>query len=123
MREPQPKTIHLKDYTPPAFRVETVELDVDIKDDHAIVRAKLAIKRLAPGQLVLDGDEVELISAAGTGRSSTIPFRSPRTSSRWWRRSSSTSPRPCAPLRERQSSSMSTSSPASSTRPAGRWIA
>src|SRR5947207_2763207 len=67
MREPQPKTIHLKDYTPPAFRVETVDLDIDIKDDHAIVRAKLAIKRLAPGQLVLDGDEVELISAAVDG--------------------------------------------------------
>ena len=67
MREPQPKTIHLKDYTPPAFRVETVDLDVDIKDDHAIVRAKLAIKRLAPGHLVLDGDEVELISVTVDG--------------------------------------------------------
>ena len=68
MREPQPKTIYLKDYTPPAFRVETVDLDVDIKDDHAIVRAKLAIKRLAPGHLVLDGDEVELISVAVDGQ-------------------------------------------------------
>src|SRR6266853_796549 len=69
MREPQPKTIHLKDYTPPAFRVETVDLDVDIQNDHAIVRARLAIKRLAPGNLVLDGDEVELVSVAVDGRS------------------------------------------------------
>src|SRR5204863_155811 len=45
MREPQPKTIYLKDYTPPAFRVETVELDVDIRDDHALVRARLLGRR------------------------------------------------------------------------------
>ena len=69
MREPQPKTIHLKDYTPPAFRVETVDLDVDIQDDHALVRTKLAIKRLAPGNLVLDGDEVEPVSVSVDGRS------------------------------------------------------
>src|SRR5258706_3947572 len=69
MREPQPKTIYLKDYTPPAFRVETVDLDVDIQNDHAIVRARLAIKRLAPGNLVLDGDEVKLVWGGGGGRS------------------------------------------------------
>jgi len=57
MREPQAKAIHLKDYTPPAFRVETVELDVDIRDDHALVKARLQIARNAPGPLVLDGDD------------------------------------------------------------------
>src|SRR5689334_8379879 len=62
MREPQPKTIYLKDYTPPAFRVETIELDVDIREDHALVRAKLSLRRNAPGPLVLDGDELELVS-------------------------------------------------------------
>jgi aminopeptidase N len=62
MREPQPKTIYLKDYTPPAFRVETVELDVDIREDHALVRAKLDLRRNAPGPLVLDGEELELLS-------------------------------------------------------------
>src|SRR5687768_15346829 len=62
MREPQPKAIQLKDYTPPAFRVETVDLDVDIRDDHALVRAKLAVRRNAgSGPLVLDGDELELL--------------------------------------------------------------
>jgi len=62
MREPQPRTIYLKDYSPPAFRVETVELDIDIRDDHALVRAKLGLRRSAPGPLVLDGDELELVS-------------------------------------------------------------
>src|SRR5881227_3801895 len=68
MREPQAKTIHLKDYAPPPFRVESVDLDVDIRDDHALVRAKLAVRRLAPGNLVLDGDELQLVSVAVDGR-------------------------------------------------------
>ncbi|MDA1116530.1 MAG: aminopeptidase N [Proteobacteria bacterium] len=62
MREPTPNTIHLKDYTPPAFLISDVELDVDIRDDHALVRAKLNVKRNAgDGPLVLDGDELELV--------------------------------------------------------------
>ena len=64
MREPQPKAIYLRDYAPPAFRVETIDLDVDIREDHALVRAKLQIRRNAPGPLVLDGDELELVSVS-----------------------------------------------------------
>jgi aminopeptidase N len=68
MREPQPKTIHLKDYAPPPFRVDDVELDVDIRDDHALVKAKLAVRRNGgSGPLVLDGDEVELLSVSVDG--------------------------------------------------------
>ena len=67
MREPQPKTIHLKDYTPPTFSVETVDLDVDIRDDHALVRSRLLVSRLSPGNLVLDGDELELLSVTVDG--------------------------------------------------------
>src|SRR5687767_13594514 len=68
MREPQPKAVHLKDYTPPPFRVESIHLDVDIRADDALVKAKLAIKRNAPGPLVLDGDELELVSASLNGK-------------------------------------------------------
>jgi aminopeptidase N len=68
MREPQSKAIHLKDYAPPAFRVDAIDLDVDIRDDHALVRAKLDIRRNGPGPLVLDGDELELISVQLNGR-------------------------------------------------------
>src|SRR5437868_14989128 len=67
MREPQPKTIYLKDYTPPAFRVETVDLDVDIRDDHAVVRARLDIRRISAGNLVLDGDELQLLTLSIDG--------------------------------------------------------
>jgi aminopeptidase N len=68
MREPQAKAIHLKDYTPPAFRVETVDLDVDIREDHALVKASLRLRRNAPGALVLDGDELQLVSLAVDGK-------------------------------------------------------
>ena len=68
MREPQAKAIHLKDYTPPAFRIDNVELDVDIRHDDALVTAKLAVVRNAPGPLVLDGDELQLISVRLDGR-------------------------------------------------------
>jgi aminopeptidase N len=73
MRDPTPVTIRLEDYTPPAFLIAAVDLDVDLRDDHARVRAKLALERnpaatdrAAP--LVLDGDELTLESAAIDGR-------------------------------------------------------
>jgi aminopeptidase N len=68
MKEAQPRAIHLKDYAPPAFRVETVDLDVDIREDHALVRARLAIRRNSAGSLVLDGDELELVSVSLNGK-------------------------------------------------------
>jgi aminopeptidase N len=68
-----PKTIYLKDYTPPAFLVASIDLDVDLKDDHALVNAKLGIARnpksadlTAP--LRLDGDELELNSVSLDGK-------------------------------------------------------
>jgi aminopeptidase N len=72
MREPQPTAIQLKDYAPPAFLVDSIELDVDIRADDAIVRSVLALRRnpqavhpKAP--LVLDGEALELVSVALDG--------------------------------------------------------
>ena len=72
MREPQPQTIYLKDYAPPAFLVERVALDVDIRHDDALVQARLRVRRnpQAPdpkSPLTLDGEELELISVAIDG--------------------------------------------------------
>jgi aminopeptidase N len=76
MRDPAPTTIYLKDYTPPAFLIATVDLDVGLQDDVATVRATLALRRnpaaadpRAP--LVLDGDELALESVALDGRALT----------------------------------------------------
>jgi aminopeptidase N len=73
MREPAPKTIYLKDYTPPAFLISSIDLDVDIREDHALVRATLALARNpkaadAHAPLVLDGEDIELVSLALDGR-------------------------------------------------------
>jgi aminopeptidase N len=67
MREPLPKAILLKDYSPPAFLIERVHLDVDLRPDDAIVKASLAVRRNPASSeknaaLVLDGDELQLVS-------------------------------------------------------------
>ena len=64
MREAQAKAILLKDYTPPAFLIERVTLDVDIRADDALVKATLSVRRngASNAPLVLDGDELELVS-------------------------------------------------------------
>lgn len=55
-------TIYLKDYQAPAFTVSTVSLDFDLYDDHALVKNKMHLIRQHPGEVLLYGDELELIS-------------------------------------------------------------
>jgi aminopeptidase N len=67
MREPQAKAIHLKDYAPPAFLIDRVTLDVDIRADDALVTARFAVRRNPASKdkdaaLILDGDELQLLS-------------------------------------------------------------
>lgn len=54
--------IYLKDYTPPSFSVEKVELDIKMFEDHATVDSVLTMKRQHPGDLVLFGQNMELTS-------------------------------------------------------------
>ena len=73
MREAQAKAIHLKDYAPPAFIITSVTLDVDIRADDALVTATLAVRRNPASRakdaaLVLDGDELELVSVLLDGK-------------------------------------------------------
>ena len=69
MREPTPRTIHLKDYAAPQFLVTRVTLDVDLRADHALVHARLELRRNAgSGPLVLDGDELELLAVTLDGK-------------------------------------------------------
>jgi len=71
MRDPAPATTYLKDYQPPAFQIDSVDLEVELFEDHARVRARLAIARRADSgrsPLVLDGEELELESVALEGR-------------------------------------------------------
>lgn len=55
-------TVYLKDYQPPVFAVESIHLDFDLYDDHALVENSMRLKRLYQGALYLYGDELELVS-------------------------------------------------------------
>ena len=49
MRTETPQTIYLKDYTPPAWWVETVDLRVAIHEGYAEVSARLGSQALRGG--------------------------------------------------------------------------
>ncbi len=55
-------TVYLNDYQPPSFKIETVELNFDLYDDHVLVCSRLELVRQHEGALYLYGDELELIS-------------------------------------------------------------
>ena len=63
MRNDTPHAIYLKDYSPPAWLIDTVDLHVAIHDGHAEVRGTLACRRNPDGpggDLVLNGEELAL---------------------------------------------------------------
>jgi aminopeptidase N len=74
MRTEEHKAIRLKDYRPSDWLIETVDLDVSLHPTAAKVRAKLKLKPNSggtPGPLVLDGDELKLVSLTLDGK--TLP--------------------------------------------------
>jgi aminopeptidase N len=75
MKTDTPQTVYLKDYTPPAFLVDSVDLDFNIEAGGTVVTATLAMRRnpAVPSQpLVLDGDELETLNATVDGKK--VPF-------------------------------------------------
>ncbi|MEM6781615.1 MAG: aminopeptidase N [Pseudomonadota bacterium] len=64
MRTDTPKTIYLKDYTPPVYSVEHVNLYFELYDDKTVVKADTYYKRIEErkGPLVLNGEHQKLIS-------------------------------------------------------------
>ena len=75
MKTDTPQTIYLKDYTPPAFLVDSVDLDFVIEGGGTTVTTTLALRRnpaIAAQPLVLDGEELETLSVAVDGEK--VPF-------------------------------------------------
>jgi aminopeptidase N len=71
MRTEEPRPIRLKDYRPPDWLIETVDLDVSLDPAATTVRAKLKLRPNstgAPAPLVLDGDELKLRSLSLDGK-------------------------------------------------------
>ena len=66
MRTEQGQVIHLKDYRPPEYEVLSVDLDIQLHSEQTIVRSTMKIRRAKDtpvgAALVLDGDELELLS-------------------------------------------------------------
>jgi aminopeptidase N len=64
----KPKTVFLKDYRAPDYRIETADLSFQLDPARTIVKSRLTVRR-APGAepgapLVLDGEKLELLSIA-----------------------------------------------------------
>jgi aminopeptidase N len=73
MSQQSPQAKYLKDYLPPAFLIETVELEFHLGEESSEVSARFTLKRNpAPGAetgpLILMGIELELMSIAIDGR-------------------------------------------------------
>ncbi|WP_029013860.1 aminopeptidase N [Niveispirillum irakense] len=69
-----PKAILLRDYAAPPFWIDKVDLTFDLREDETIVTSRLTLRRnadVAAAPLVLDGQEMELISVALGGRGLT----------------------------------------------------
>jgi len=70
MRTDTPVTLFLKDYAPPAWLIDTVDLHVAIFEGHAEVKSRLACRRnpaAVAGPLVLNAEALELASIALNG--------------------------------------------------------
>ncbi len=70
MRTDTPKTIHLKDYKPYPFNIESLDLNFDIHDGYTIVTAISKITRLnsASQELYMQGEALEILSLKVDGQ-------------------------------------------------------
>ncbi len=65
----RPKTVHLKDYAAPDYRIETINLRFDLREESTTVTSRMEVRATydpATGRrpLVLNGQELELVSVA-----------------------------------------------------------
>ncbi len=62
MRTDTPKTVYLKDYTPPPYKVKHVDLRFEIFDGRTVVHAKTQYEKNTGGALFLNGEDLKLVS-------------------------------------------------------------
>ncbi|MET0094520.1 MAG: aminopeptidase N, partial [Sedimenticola sp.] len=68
-----PNTVYLKDYRPPRYLIDQVDLEFELGEDETLVRATLAVRRNplceeTEQSLKLHGEQLELLSLAIDGR-------------------------------------------------------
>lgn len=71
MRSPQRHTIHRKDYTPPVFGIEVIEMAFDLDSEATVVSTRMTLVRQSNGVLKLNGEDLELLFVAIDGRTLT----------------------------------------------------
>ncbi|CAB1213191.1 aminopeptidase N [Acinetobacter bouvetii] len=62
------QTVYLKDYQKPSFLVDSINLDIQVYDDHTKVNSVLVMKRQTAGDLILLGRDLELKSIILNGK-------------------------------------------------------
>lgn len=65
------QTIYLKNYQPPVFKVNEINLIFDLYDEKAIITSELSLSRQSKGELELYGDELSLIALYLDGKKLT----------------------------------------------------
>lgn len=66
-----PSKINLKDYKKPSFDVQTVDLDIKLFEEYAQVDSTLKMIRQTAGDIVLYGEELELLAISMNGEKLT----------------------------------------------------
>ena len=61
------QAVNLSDYQVPDYSVDRVELAFDLREENTIVRSELAMRRNNPGPLVLNGEDLTLLSVSVDG--------------------------------------------------------
>ena len=64
---PAPQAVRLADYRSPVFLIDEVELTFELEPAATIVRAVQRLRRQGPGDLVLDGEDLETLSVGVDG--------------------------------------------------------
>lgn len=73
MLRENPQSIYLKDYRPPAFLIDSVDLRFDLDDENTRVRSRLELRRDPAAEsedsvLRLDGEQLELLAITMDGK-------------------------------------------------------
>ena len=67
MRTDTPVPVKLSEYTPYPFVIESVELEFKLDPDESAVMARMQVRRTGAGDMVLDGEMLELVSVSIDG--------------------------------------------------------
>ncbi len=73
MRDASPSAIYLKDYRPPDYLIDTIDLEFDLRPDKTTVSSCMQVRRRegvdASTPMILDGQELGLVSVKLNGKS------------------------------------------------------